>query len=219
MPATFLLQGSGLSFPRFPNLTQLLFCPEQWEFHPHRVTIHPHSPKSTFFPAAKGKHKHGSQTPGRSCTRNGAETAPALCWWQEKLGQAIPSRFIWLWPQSPARGRPRLENCRMLLENFLLQTPTLPALPAGSGRLQKLWVGWAEAPRAPGINPTAFQAAEGASVAPLNPRSLKTPIPRTRGQWLTGEVQLTGIQPGKVLTPLLPPGHCLEQTWDTASTS
>lgn len=52
---------------------------------------------------------------------------------------------------------------------------------------------------------------------------MKMLIPRSRGQRLTGEIQLTRIQlgkePGSVLTPLLPAGHCLEQTWDKAGMS
>lgn len=55
----------------------------------------------------------------------------------------------------------------MFLENFLPQTPTPPVPPDGSGRLEKVWVRWAEAPEAQGINPTALQPPERASVAPL----------------------------------------------------
>lgn len=56
--------------------TQLLLCPEQCEFHPHKVTVYPHCPKSPFFPAAK--HKHSSQRAGRSCPRAG-QTQLWLC--------------------------------------------------------------------------------------------------------------------------------------------
>lgn len=48
-------------------------------------------------------------------------------------------------------------------------------------------------------------------------------IPRTRGQGLTGETQLTGIQLGKapvsVLPLVLPAAHYLEQIWDNTSTN
>lgn len=159
MPAigtsTFLLQGPGWNCPRFPNIQSSCCFAHSVSFTLTRSQSIHVSTNVSFSLLQRGNtsmaHRHQA-----GATPEAGQRQLQL----SVAGKAQPghSQQVHLsWPQSPAQGLPKLENCRMFLENFLPQTPTPPVLPAGSGRLEKVCGRWAEAPRARGINPTAFQ--------------------------------------------------------------